>query len=129
MRRSVAHALAVTISIAVLGLPASAAERKLTGPEIEALLADVTVTGKATNGQFKQYFSPQGQTTYVGAGEPPSSGNWRVKADQYCSVWPPNGSWVCYDVEGEPEAIPPTITWVGDSGTRYPGTVEKGNKL
>jgi hypothetical protein len=120
----------LTILLIVAALPAtSAAERKLTGPEIERLLKDVTVTGDTDKGSWKQYFSPDGQTTYVGPGEPPSSGNWRVKGDQYCSVWPPSGTWVCYAVEGDPDATPPSVTWVGESGTRYPGTVEKGNTL
>jgi hypothetical protein len=104
----------------------TAGERKLTGPEIEAMLADVTVTGKAANGDWKQHFSAQGQTTYVGPGEAPSSGNWRVKGDQYCSVWPPSGNWVCYGVEADPEAMPPSISWVGESGTRYPVVREVG---
>lgn len=129
MMRLVVRSIALAASVAALGPSALAAERKLTGPEIESILGEVTVSGKNDRGVWKQYFSAQGQTAYVGPGEPPSSGNWHVKADQYCSVWPPSGSWVCYDVEGEPEATPPTVTWIGESGTRYPGTVEKGNKL
>ncbi len=120
--------LAVAVSSLDLSL-ASAAERKLTGREIETMLADVTVSGGSGDGAFKQYFAASGQTIYVGTEATPSNGNWRVKGDQYCSVWPPSGTWVCYDVEGELEATPPTISWVGESGTRYPGTVEKGNRL
>ena len=129
LRSTILGVSILALMLLALSGPTSAAERKLTGAEIEALLADVTVTGDASKGQFKQYFSAQGQTTYVGPGEPPSNGNWRVKGDQYCSVWPPSGDWACYSVEGDPEATPPTVTWVSDSGTRYPGAIEKGNKL
>jgi hypothetical protein len=106
-----------------------AAEHKLTGVEITALLTDATVSGGSGDAAFKQYFAAGGATTYVGSENTPSQGSWRVQGDQYCSVWPPSGTWVCYDVEGDPTATPPTVTWIGDSGTRYPGTVAKGNKL
>lgn len=124
--------LAITCGLMLLGLlgsAATAAEHKLKGPEIEALLADATVTGGSGDSAFKQYFAATGQTTYVGSENTPSQGSWRITGDQYCSVWPPSGTWACYDVEGDPSASPPTVTWIGESGTRYPGTVAKGNKL
>lgn len=124
------QALAAFLLLLGLASPgATGAEHKLTGPEIQALLADATVVGGSGDGAFKQYFAPTGQTTYVGTEATPSQGSWRVTGDQYCSVWPPSGTWACYDVEGDPEASPPTVTWIGESGTRYPGTVAKGNGL
>jgi hypothetical protein len=123
------HLLIAALALAALAGPAAAAERTLTGPEIAQLLAGNTVDGAAAKGRSLQYFDASGSTTYVGPGEPPSQGRWRVEGDKYCSQWPPSDGWACYDVEGEPEASPPTITWIGASGTRYPGIVMAGRKL
>lgn len=122
----------LTLLLLLSGLPtttASAAEHKLTGDEVKALLTDATVNGGSGDAAFKQYFAAGGATTYVGSENTPSQGSWRVQGDQYCSVWPPASTLVCYDVEGDPAATPPTVTWIGESGTRYPGAVAKGNRL
>ena len=55
MRHTMQSSPACTIALALLALvigsgAVTAGERKLTGPEIEAMLADVTVTGKAAKG-------------------------------------------------------------------------------
>ena len=103
-----------------------AAERTLTGPEIERILSGATVTGKSSSGKpTKQSFEPGGATTYEEDGQPPSSGRWRVKGDQYCSSWPPSDGWACYAVRADIDANPPTVTWVGESGTAYPGVLLK----
>lgn len=41
-----------------------------------------------------QDFLASGRTLY---GE--SVGRWEVRADRYCSVWPPSDRWACYTVE------------------------------
>ncbi len=120
------------LGLALACLPvadALAAEHKLTGPEIEALLTDATVSGGSGDAAYKQYFAADGATTYVGSESTPSHGSWRVKGDKYCSVWPPASTWGCYDVEGDSAASPPTVTWIGENGARTPGTVAKGNGL
>ncbi len=119
------------VAVVALGLPAAtqAAERTLAGAEIEALLKGSTVDGEATKGRSLQYFDPTGSTTYQGPGEAPSAGRWRVQGDKYCSSWPPSDGWSCYAVEADPDATPPTITFVGDSGKKYPGILVKGRKL
>ena len=43
-----------------------------------------------------QQFNKGGSTVYTT--DQPSSGQWRVEANQYCSVWPPSDRWSCYDV-------------------------------
>jgi len=43
-----------------------------------------------------QTFYASGRTLYD-AGRP-SWGRWRVQGDQYCSQWPPQDTWTCYDV-------------------------------
>jgi hypothetical protein len=44
----------------------------------------------------KQIFYVSGKTLYD-AGRP-SWGNWRPQGGQYCSEWPPNARWDCYDL-------------------------------
>lgn len=44
----------------------------------------------------KQIFYLSGRTLYD-AGRP-SWGNWRPQGGQYCSEWPPNAGWDCYDL-------------------------------
>ena len=110
--------------------PAHAAERPLKGPEIDVLLKGNTVVGQSDGGAWKQYFDANGETTYAGGTRPPSMGTWNVQGDKFCSQWPPNDHWVCYDVTGDLDAKPRTITWIaGGSGTKYPGTVQAGKGL
>ena len=70
-----------------------------------------------------------GATIYLSGKEPLSHGRWWLQGDKYCSQWPPQGGWACYAVMGDPDARPPTLTWIGDSGRRYPSTVAIGNVL
>ena len=108
---------------------ASAAERKLTGAEIETVLSGNTVTGVGDRGAWGQFFDKNGDTRYVRGSEAPSVGAWKVQGDQYCSQWPPAAGWACYDVTADLAATPPTLTWIGESGTKYPGKVKTGNAL
>lgn len=116
-------------AILLVAAPALADERKLDEAEIRALLGNNTVTGEDRNGPWRQFFDANGATTYVQGTEPPSNGRWSIRAGKYCSQWPPSDSWACYDVTGDPSADPAPITWIGESGARFPGLVLKGNKL
>jgi len=83
--------------------PATATEddaRKLTAPEITALLSGRTALGEHRGTATRQYFDPAGWTDYLAEGSPPDRGKWRVDAgrDQYCSQWGAFGGWSCYDV-------------------------------
>ncbi len=111
----------------LLAATAAAAERKLSGPEIETVLTGNTVVGDSDKGQWKQFFGKGGDTLYVRGSEPPSPGAWKIKGDDYCSQWPPSLNWSCYAVSADLEVAQPTITWVGESGTKFPGIVRKGN--
>ena len=44
-----------------------------------------------------QTFSATGKTLYNAGRD--SWGTWDVRGDQYCSQWPPQGAWDCYDME------------------------------
>ena len=66
----------------------------LTGDEIEATLDDTTWV---YDGGAVQTFYASGRTLY-NAGQD-SWGSWRVQGDQYCSEWPPNAGWDCYNMD------------------------------
>lgn len=68
--------------------------RALSGTEIEAALDDVTVVYE---GGAVQTFYASGRTLYNAGRD--SWGSWRVQGDQYCSEWPPNAGWDCYDMD------------------------------
>ena len=112
-----------------LPLAARADEVPLKAAEIEKLLSGNTVSGESDRGDWQQFFDKGGSTTYVRGSEPPSIGAWKIETDKYCSQWPPQGGWNCYTVTGDLGKKPPAITWIGDSGTKYPGHVLEGNHL
>ena len=59
----------------------------------------------------KQIFYVSGKTLYD-AGRP-SWGNWRPQGGQYCSEWPPNAGWACYDLYVSVDGS--TVRFVGGS--------------
>jgi hypothetical protein len=79
----------------------------------KALTARVLQYSQAT-----QNFFADGRTLYESP--LPSWGEWRVQNDQYCSVWPPQNIWVCYDIERDDSGL--HIRFVSDSGTITTGT-------
>ena len=111
-----------TLAIAVLCLaaPALAAETKLKGPEIQTLLADKTLAGADAAHKSEQLFQASGVTYYTVDGAQ-SQGLWQVRGDQFCSQWPPNEHWSCYDVLVDGE----TVVFQSSSGKRYAYT--RGN--
>lgn len=99
----------------IAGTAAIAEERRLTGDEIGAALADHTYRDADTSKKAEQIFQKQGVTYYSQNGQP-SQGFWEVRGDQYCSQWPPNEAWSCYDVVLDP----PVLTFISAGGARYP---------
>ncbi len=85
------------VLLACISVTTQAADkwRKVSGDEIDGILADREVIYE---GELKssQTFNSNGTTTYVEGR--PSAGNWKVIANQYCSEWPPNSNWACYDL-------------------------------
>ncbi len=104
----------------VFAQAAAAEERKLTGREITAELSGHDFTGENQGRPVEQSFMASGSTMYTDGGNV-SQGLWEVRADQYCSQWPPHEAWSCYDVTRDG----PTITFIGSSGNRYPMTRSK----
>ena len=98
------------IMLAMFAVPAFAAETKLTGAEITVALSDQVLSG---TGDVSQIFQKSGVTFYSQGGSQ-SQGFWKVSGDQYCSQWPPNEAWPCYDVLRDGSKI----VFVSGSGTR-----------
>lgn len=67
----------------------------MTGDEIEATLNDQTLVYAGQDAW--QLFKASGATLYNAGRD--SWGYWRIQGDQYCSQWPPNAGWGCYDME------------------------------
>jgi hypothetical protein len=106
---------------AILGLlsctPAWADEIKLSGADITAALADHTLGGKREDGSlWEQVFQKSGVTFYT-VGSAQSQGVWDVRGDQYCSQWPPNQSWACYDMTKDAN----TYSFISASGQKSSG--------
>ena len=103
------------VCCAIAAGPANAQDRKLTGPEIKALLTDRVAHGKEDSGSAnEQLFLASGATFYsVGAAQ--SQGRWEVRGNQYCSAWPPSTSWSCYDVTHDGA----THSFLSAAGKRY----------
>jgi hypothetical protein len=79
---------------------AHAAETKLTGAEMQAILYDKILYGK----DVEQIFQKSGVTFYLSGGNQ-SQGNWKIEAEKYCSQWPPNEAWACYDMSRDGNKI------------------------
>jgi hypothetical protein len=98
---------------------AQAGESKMTGAEITAALSDHTLQGSRDDGKsWQQIFQKSGVTYYTESGAQ-SQGVWAVRGDQYCSQWPPNESWTCYDLMTDGK----TYSFVSASGGRTSGTL------
>ncbi|MFQ5564753.1 MAG: hypothetical protein ACE5EU_00100 [Paracoccaceae bacterium] len=107
-------------ALLAFALPAWASEeRPLSGAGIARLLTDAEVIGEGT----RQTFYASGRTRYNDGRE--SWGYWRVDGDRYCSQWPPQEGWVCYDMRSWEEGGRVWIAWIGDSGARFEGYLRR----
>ena len=93
--------------------------RPLKGVEIKAALINQKIL-YPDEGRVVQEFHTNGSTVYIENG--PSFGSWRTTDTQYCSVWPPGSSWVCYHVLISRDQL--RIRFIGESGRIYEGLFE-----
>ncbi|MBE1282456.1 MAG: hypothetical protein GJ676_04015 [Rhodobacteraceae bacterium] len=106
--------MAFVLGLAALSGTAQAeAWRSLDGAAIQTALEGRKLT--YDSGAW-QDFRASGRTLY-NAGQD-SWGNWGVRGDQYCSQWPPNNLWACYEVEGSENGV----RFIGESGDVTRGT-------
>lgn len=88
----------LSIAVICIASAAFADETKMTGAEITGALSDHTLGSVGDGGKpWNQIFQKSGVTYYSNKGAQ-SQGNLEVRGDQYCSQWPPNQSWTCYDM-------------------------------
>lgn len=116
----------LVVLLAMLTAPAVLAdERPLTEAEMVAVLSGRTAISTDPATPYRQYFDPDGETTFVPEGGPPDVGQWRIGAGQYCSHWGGDG-WDCYDMIGEGDAI----TWIWRAtGAAFPARMVDGDVL
>lgn len=111
------HRTILSLALILISTAAQAEAQKLSGPEITALLSDHTLGGTGGDGKAWQQIFQKSGVTYYSAGGAQSQGNWEVRGDQYCSQWPPNQSWACYDMTQEDG----TYAFISASGERTSG--------
>jgi hypothetical protein len=118
------------ICVTALGLAVSAAGAgALEGKAIEPLLNDTTVFGlPLAPDSWRQSFAKGGETIYIDASGAKTFGQWLVRGDKYCSLWPPSDRWVCYRMEsGKTADGKTTVTWIsGGDGKLYEALLTKG---
>jgi hypothetical protein len=119
-RRLLAAAAIALCLVAAAGRPTQAAEQTLKGPEIQALLAGNSVHGTWGSTEYWSYFDADGSTLYR-TSRGIDRGQWRVKGDQYCSVWPQSGE-SCYGLARDGDRL----IWLTSEGKRYPSDVIAG---
>lgn len=88
--------IAAILAVAPAGM-AFADWTALNGAEIEAALVGPVFVYDESGA--RQDFRESGRTLYTHG--QPSWGYWRVEDDRYCSQWPPNDAWDCYDVSSD----------------------------
>ena len=104
----------------------------LGGKAIEEVLNDTTVYGlPLALDSWRQSFGKNGETIYVDASGAKTFGEWLVRGDKYCSLWPPSDRWVCYEIErGAAADGKSTVTWISGGGTkRYEALLVKGLRV
>lgn len=91
--RHLIYAAAMLMLLSASVQAEEAAWHPMTGVEIAGALTDRVL-------QYDnawQDFRASGKTLYNAGRD--SWGYWRVEGDQYCSLWPPQDLWACYDME------------------------------
>lgn len=121
----------LSLALALSALPAASfGGEKMNGHDAEAMLNNSTAWYLPLGpSSARQYFDKGGQTPYLDASGQRTQGNWQVRGDQYCSVWPPSDHYSCYDVErGAAADGKPTITFVS-GGKRYEAVLKSGKHV
>lgn len=115
--RNLTASLRLVFSLTLLSGPAFAQDHKLNGAEIKTVLADHTLQGTREDGNTWQQIFQKSGVTFYSVGTAQSQGAWEVRGDQYCSQWPPNESWACYDMTRDADLI----SFISASGQRSSG--------
>ena len=115
--RNLGTGLRLFLSVLLLSGAAFAQDIKLSGAEIKTALADHTLQSTREDGKTWQQIFQKSGVTFYSVGTAQSQGFWEVRGDQYCSQWPPNESWACYDMTRDGEMF----SFISASGQRSSG--------
>ena len=83
---------------AVFSTAADAQARKLQEAEISDLLIGNTAVGRWDGVPYRQYFDADGSTIYAQEGARSARGSWRVRDEEYQSIWPRDAEWEAWFV-------------------------------
>lgn len=108
--RWIVTGLAISVVFAPAGVLADSWQQ-LDGPAIQDVLTDRTVEYPAA----VQVFYASGRTKYTTFED--SWGTWSVRGSQYCSTWPPNPDWQCYEMFRDGDQL----RWVDQWGSASEG--------
>ena len=120
MRRRLTAGMIGLCLCAAAAAPGRAGEQTLSGAEIQALLTGNSVHGVWGGTEYWSYFATDGSTLYR-TSRGVDRGQWRVKGDQYCSVWAQSGE-SCYGLARDGEQL----IWVTGEGKRYSSSIING---
>ncbi len=88
--------LIIMLCVLMSASDASSEESKWTAMNGEKILT--VLTGNTVKyGETWQDFHASGRTLYNAGHD--SWGYWAVRGEQYCSLWPPQDLWACYDMQ------------------------------
>ncbi len=91
------------------------AETVLTGPALQELLSERFLVATRDGKTIEQIFQKSGLTLYTENGAQ-SQGFWKVEGNAFCSQWPPNETWSCFEIFQDGK----NVTFVSKSGKRFP---------
>jgi hypothetical protein len=122
-RRLGGIALLLALGVAT---PAAAMADPLSGEQIRAWIDGNTIVGNWAGTPYRQYFGPDGLTTFEADSAPAEIGRWWVTEVEFCAIWPTGGQ-VCYRVVREGE----TLIWqtMNPWGENFTAEVLDGNQL
>lgn len=86
----------------------------MSGAQITQALTDRSVHYASAT----QDFRVSGRTLYNAGRD--SWGYWAVRGDQYCSLWPPQDLWECYDMAQNGDQV----QFIGSAGDITTGTIQ-----
>ncbi|MCB1422113.1 MAG: hypothetical protein KDJ69_06530 [Nitratireductor sp.] len=112
-------ALFLAATVSAYAEEESVEEVRADADRIHELLAGAKAVGDGFEQTFGDPRGHESAPTSYWQGNQGSFGRWKVVNGQYCSQWPPNDSWSCYDVFWSAQEGATWIIWVASGGERY----------
>jgi len=121
---TVVESVTVPDEAAVANEPEELGLTAVSAADVEAALSGNTIVGNWVGENYRQFFDPNGTTTYQSNGGSESVGQWRINTDndQYESLWAPSPTWDVYDVFRDGDQW----FWTGGGVELSPFTIVEG---